>query len=167
MAISFKSTSDATAKAVAESQFTLSSKGGKSPFVAGLKFHIIGRDFVESDDIKDENGNKKLFPVYLTDLPERNGEKQCLWPKTIVDEVAVFDPKEESVTLVEPNGSFNQWYRSFRDTSTENDGAFLDKVVDALKDKEITVRRVPYMRYCVDGKRRPNTYIELDCPALV
>lgn len=166
MAISFKSSTNSDAIASAKSAFTLSSKGGKSPFVAGLKFHIVGYDFAESDDIKDENGKKKLFPVFLTDLPEKNGQKQFLWPKTITDEVAVFDPKEESVTLVEPNGTFNQWYQSLVDASTENDGAFLDKVVNALKDKEITVRRIPYMRYCVDGKRRPQTYIELDCAGL-
>lgn len=164
MPISFNVSTDATAKAVAESQFTLSSKGGKSPFVAGVKFTIIGSDFVESDDIKSADGKKKLFPVFIAKIGDRN---EFLWPKTITEEVPVFDTKEDTVTLVEPNGTFNQWYRSLCNASTENDGAFLTKVVNSLDGKEITVRRVPYMRYCVDGKRRPQTYIELDCPALV
>lgn len=144
MALEFKPVDQTTKEAADKSN---SIYNGNSPFVDGLQFTISGHDYV-FPIVNGKQGTNKC-PVLSTSVGN-------LFLSTLTRNKVDFDGK-----VLTPNGTFNQLVRNAIREGGDN-GTILKRIEDAVKDKQLLVRRTPYVLRTKDGRQAPSALIEID-----
>lgn len=124
-------------------------KRGESPFQHGVKFTISDWDVVKLEIDGKVASDARELPVFITSVGD-----------LFLNMVTRAKVDKEGKILT-PNGTFNQFVKECITKHTTN-AEILNAIVQGCKDKEIIVRRTPFVAESRLGTSYASALVELD-----
>lgn len=136
----------------ANKSFTISM--GQSPFQDRVTFKVTGFTYKQAENDGKVDAKASVNPVLVTSVGD------------MFLSMALKMRVDAEGKILEPNGFFNKFIKDTISTNADkSNGEILTAIVEGCKDKEVVVKRQPYVAMTKDGRKFASSLVILDFKA--